>query len=299
LWYISYTMKGKLLVFLFLLLAFGGFIAFKFFVLDKRSVGGKLKVLASPVSSVFLDNKTIGKTPYEGETPVGEYMLKLIPEVTGTESASWQSKIKIYPNALTYVDRELGSSDLTSAGVILTAVKMTSAPKKKDTGEVEVESEPAGAIVYLDNDEKGIAPLILSEVQVGDHELSVYVPGFFRRTQKINIDKGYRTVASFKLALDQSQKKIEEVTATEEGSLATKEASGSASTKSFSIIIQDTPTGWLRVRSEPTLNSSEEAKVNPKEEFTVLEEKDGWYKIEYKKGETGWVSAQYVEKVKK
>ena len=58
-----------------------------------------------------------------------------------------------------------------------------------NTGEIEVETEPTGAIVYLDNDDKGVAPLILTDVPSGTHELSVFLPGFSRRTQKINIDR--------------------------------------------------------------------------------------------------------------
>ena len=63
---------------------------------------------------------------------------------------------------------------------------------------------------------------------------------------------------------------------------------------SKSVVISATPTGWLRVRSEPNLNATEIAKVNTGESFTFLEEKDGWYKIALKDGKDGWVSSQYA-----
>ncbi len=294
-------MKKKLVILFLLIVLFGVGVAIKFFILDKQSSEGKLKILSSPSASVFMNDKPVGKTPYEEIAESGEYILKLIPEGTANDVVSWQGKITIYKNALTFVDRELGASDLTSAGVIFNIIKMSASSKKKDVGEIEVETEPGGSIVYLDNDEKGIAPLILSDVPKGEHELSVYVPGFFRRTHKVNIEPFFRTSVKFKLALDQSQKKIEDIadedataSATQQLTNNDKSATSSALNNKIIVEVKDTPTGWLRVREEPSLSASESAKVNPKDTFTVLEEKNGWYKIEYEKGKEGWISAQYT-----
>ncbi len=148
----------------------------------------------------------MGRTPFESKYKVGEYILKLIPEGTATEAVSWTGKIRVNKNALTYVNRELGSSDITSSGEIFTTSKMEKSPKNSGYGEIYVETEPEGAIVTLDNDEKGVAPLLMENVLRGDHELAVFMPGFFRRTQKINVDPGYRVNAYFKLAIDESQR---------------------------------------------------------------------------------------------
>jgi len=287
-------MKKKLGVFLFLLILFIGFLAIRFFVMDKQNSNGQLKVLVSPSASVFMDNVAVGKTPFEDKFKVGEYLLKLIPEGNATDTASWQSKIKIYKNTRTYVNMELGSSDISTSGEVFTSVKMTT-PVKSGYGEVMVETEPQGAIVYLDNDEKGVAPVKLENVLKGDHEISVFMPGFFRRTQKINIDPGYQLNAKFKLAIDQSQTpKVEEKkTATDEASL--KEASVDIKTGK-QVTIKETPTGWLRVREEPNAEASESAKVNPGDKFDILGEEAGWIKIEYEKNKTGWISGQYVDR---
>ncbi|KXK11422.1 MAG: Bacterial SH3 domain protein [Microgenomates bacterium OLB23] len=77
-----------------------------------------------------------------------------------------------------------------------------------------------------------------------------------------------------------------------------KEATTSAViTNTFSVTVNNTETGWLRVRTEPTLNASEAAKITPGRTFEVKEEKEGWYRIEYEKGKLGWVSSNYVTKV--
>ncbi|MBI2641451.1 SH3 domain-containing protein, partial [Candidatus Roizmanbacteria bacterium] len=154
-----------------------------------------------------------------------------------------------------------------------------------------------GAIVYLDNDEKGVAPVLLEDVVKGDHELSVFMPGFFRRTQKINIDPGYQVNAIFKLAIDQSSS-LSEKTQKKTTTTITpgKEATSSAKTGKTTILIKDTPTGFLRVREEPSIETTEEAQVKPGDEFDLLDEETGWYKIEYEKGKQGWVYSQYAEK---
>lgn len=296
-------MKSKLALLLILVILFIGFVAVRFFILDTQNLYGKLKVISSPTASVFINNMVIGKTPFEDKYKGGEYLIKLIPEGTATDTASWNGKIKIFKNALTYVNRELGSSDITSAGEIFTTQKMTTPPTNVNNGEISIETEPLGAIVTLDSDEKGVAPLILQDVPRGDHELSVFMPGFFRRTQKINVDPGYRVNASFKLAIDQS---FPSASATGDKQKQDRLATGSATTnKTTIIVVKDTPQGWLRVRADASIDATEEAKIKPGGKYVLLDEKEGWYKIKFNDDklslvsgsfEEGWVSSQYSTK---
>lgn len=287
-------MQKKFLLLIGLFLLFGGFIAFRFFMLDSQNAFGRIKIVASPSANVFIDSVASGHTPYEDKYKTGEFLLKLIPDGTATDTASWQGKIKVYKNALTYVNIELGSSDIGTAGEIFTTTKMTTPAKNDSYGETSVETEPAGAIVYLDNDEKGVAPLILADVMKGDHELSVSMPGFKKRTQKINIDAGYRVNATFKLAIDQNSQQR----STPASDLNQKAASGSATTtpnKKIMIVIKDTPLGYLRVREDASTTASESGRVKPGETYEMLEEKPDWFKIKIE-NKTGWVSAVYAQK---
>jgi len=282
-------MKIKLILLTVLVLLFVGFIGYRFFVVNNQNIQGKLKIISSPQTSIFIDNVAIGRTPYEDKFKTGEFTLKLIPEGNATETASWQGKIKIFKNAMTFVNRELGSSDISSAGEIFSITKMDQPPKSGDRGEVYIETDPNGAIVTLDNEEKGVAPLIISEVLKGEHEISVIMPGFFKRTQKVNVEARYRVNAAFKLAIDQSQAPPTKPT-------GEKEASSSADlSKKTMILIKDTPTGWLRVRDDATLNASESGRVNPGEKYELLDEQEGWYKIKIASQE-GWISSVYSEK---
>ena len=262
----------------------------------KQGSFGRIKIVSYPSEGVFIDSVAIGKTPYEEKYKVGEFLLKLIPEGDASSTASWQGKVKVYKNSLTYVSRELGSTDLTSTGQILTVTQMDTRPKNGNMGEIYVEVEPTGAIVYLDNDEKGVAPLVMQDVPQGDHELSVSMPGFFKRTEKINVSGGYRVNASFKLAIDQSNKPVDQVLddARKEATLSATPTGGAK--KKVLVTVLDTPTGFLRVRASASLGGAEVAQVKPGEKYELLEESgNGWTKIKLTDKE-GWVSGQYVKK---
>jgi len=291
-------MKRKLIVLGVLLLLFAVFVLVRFFVFDNPGTTGRLKVLSSPTAGIFIDNVAMGKTPYETRLKPGEYMIKLIPEGEDTQTVSWSGKVTVRENALTYVSREMGTTELTSAGEILTIVKMEKS-SKGETGQVSIETEPTGAIVFLDNDEKGVAPLILDEVVPGDHELAVYLPGFFRRSQKINVVEGHVVKTMFKLGLDKTYKTLE--AELEENK---KEASKSAEVSevkntdakiSKSLTILETPTGFLNVREDPSTSGKKVTEVSPGDEFVYTEESGGWYLIKTKEGEEGWVFGDYVE----
>jgi hypothetical protein len=293
-------MKGKLSVLLVLVLLFGVFVIVRFFILDKQNEYGRIKIISSPTASIFLNSTLIGKTPYEDKYKVGEYLLKLIPETSATDTASWNGKVNIYKNSLTYVNRELGSSDIASAGEVFATIKMTKKSQNADSGEVYVETEPQGAIITLDNDEKGVAPALMENVSKGDHELSIFMPGFFRRTQKINVDSSYRVNAAFKLAIDQSSS----FTKTSDDTIKTASSGGNVIDKTY-VKIKENSQGWLRVRIDGSIDASESAKVKPGEKYEFLDEKTGWFKIKFNGNKDGlvegtfidgWVSSEYSTK---
>lgn len=299
-------MKKKLLIVIGLVVIFIAFIFIRFFWLDTQNASGKIKVLSSPAATVFIDNVAVGKTPFEiSNQKVGEYTIKLIPDEADKKTVTWEGKVPVYKNTLTYISRELGTSELTSAGELLTVIAMEKKPEGNN-GEVLIETEPTGAIIYLDNDEKGVAPLKLDDVPVGDHELAVYLPGFFRRALKIKVEKGFQVRASFKLALDQTHKSLEsELEAARK--VASEEAKKKEETEdedsetteeetaSTTIEILDTEVGYLNVRSEPSVDGDIVTTVNPGEQYDYSEEDSGWYKIETEDGSVGWVSGDYVE----
>ena len=285
-------MKKKLIYLLAIFVIFGIVITIGFFLQSRKADEGKLRILTSPTADISINNEPAGKTPYEKSLPEGEYLVRLVPnEQNASESAEWNGKVNVYSNTLTFVNRELGKDDISSSGVIFSVTKME-AKGEKGTGEIEVTTEPDGAIVFLDNEEQGIAPLVLSDVPAGDHELSVFSPGFFRRSQKVKVQEGFRIIADYKLAIDPTHKKVEKI----EDDEATDSAELDGG-KTLVVVIADTGTGWLRVREEASLDADEVAKVDTGKRFKVLEEDDDWYKIMYDGENEGWISTQYANEV--
>lgn len=275
--------KAILIVIIFLaVLGFGGY---KLWALRSTGTAG-LKVLSMPTASIFLNDKLIGKTPYDDKYAKGEYILKLIPEGLSSQTVSWQGKILLNPSALTYVNRELGTSELSSAGEILILEKISSSQSQ-----LAVISQPDGATVIVDGGEKGTTPLSLQEVSAGEHEVAVTSPGFTARTVRVSTVSGYKLLANVQLALAPGQESTPSGTAVPTGSPNVKQVN-----KPY-IVIKDTPTGFLRVRIEPSLSATEASQVKPGDKYPYLDQKEGWFKINYESGKEGWVSSSYAEKV--
>lgn len=303
-----------------LLFILAGILVIGFFIIIVRTIivirtpnQGVLKVAANTRVRVFLENREVGKTPLETKVGVGDYTIKLIPDTTDTVFSTWQGRVKIGQNILTYINRDLSDSELTSAGEMLWLEKSIG-----NKAELSVISVPDGASVVLDDQSKGVTPISLTDLTAGDHTLVVTSPGFEPRTVKIKLTTGYKLNASVSLALSPSQISVAETaeaqpSATVSATVSTSPTPGLSTPtptpstaknqppqKPKKIKISATPTGFLRVRSEASTAADEIARVKPEEIYPVLDiQLEGtiirWYKIDL--GEkSGWVSAEYAQK---
>jgi hypothetical protein len=60
------------------------------------------------------------------------------------------------------------------------------------------------------------------------------------------------------------------------------------------LVIKQTPTDWLNVRENPSINAPIVTKVYPGESYPFLELQSGWYKILLKDMNVGWVSSEFI-----
>ncbi len=301
---IESTMKRKLVFLLILFAVLALAVLVVRVILGGRSAKtGVLKVQTTPTASVFLDNKLLGRSPYEDKVDAGEYTIRLVPETTTGEAAAWQGPIRIAPNLLTYINASLADSEFATAVDSLWLERISG-----KGAEISVTTNPDGATVVIDGATRGVTPLTVSDVAAGDHTVTLASPGFVSRSIKMKTTAGYKLNASVKLALSPDAGLGAEATpspTTPGGKVTpkatpTKTATSSASTvpdppKPFARI-KDTPTGFLRVRMEPSTSATEAARVNPGEKYTILDEKSGWYQIKYDGTNLGWIAGQYAEK---
>ena len=273
---------------------------------------GAISVSVNSKSSVFIDNVRVGTSPYTNEKIVsGEHLVKVVPEDAATGLASWEGEVNVMPNVLTIINRNLGQTESVSSGEVFWLEKISS----KDKAGLTVVSVPDQAVVKMDGEPKGFAPVSIEDLNPGTYQVVVASTGYEERTIP-----SAKAVAGYKLIINvQLAKKIEGIQeATESGERAEVELTPTTKvtpkltpspkvTSKPSLIppekpyvkIKETSTGWLRVREEPSASATELAKVDPGEMFPYLnEQKNGWLKIEYEKDKEGWVSGSYVELVK-
>jgi hypothetical protein len=269
------------------------------FLTNRGPKEGELRIDSVPTATIFLDNKNIGRTPYRDKVESGEYMIKIVPESATAQLTTWEGKIAVGANLLTYVNASLSESELTTAVDVIWLEKITS-----KQSELSVTTSPDGATVLVDDATRGVTPLSVSDIAAGDHNLSITSSGFLSRSLKIKTTPGYRLIANLKLALSAGGQVVASPSSAPTPDLSatpTKAASSSSSTqgdplKPF-VVIKDTPTGFLRVRMEPSTGASEAGRVKPGEKYTYSDTDNGWYQIKYDGKNSGWVSGQYVENV--
>ena len=234
-----------------------------------------LRVTAEPEATVFLDGEHIGKTPLTKEDlPTGRKTLRFV-----REDASWTQEVEFSSGAWTMVSHRFALIEEEEATEIVTVTR----------GEgMILTSVPDGAKVVVDESRVGATPLSLPNTAPGPHSVRLEKEGYEDRSiMGLHVEKGFATNVFMQLPrLGQP--------ALQNG--LQKDASMSAVPKQ-EVRILETGTGWLRVRSTPSLSGSEIAKVDTASMLELLEEKEGWVKIRLQDGGEGWVSSQFVEVV--
>lgn len=272
---------------------------------------GALKVTTNPNATVFVDGSQVGTSPFEDKTlEQGEVTLKLIPDPSSGEAITWEGLVNITSGVFTVVNYDLAATQEESAGEILTME-----PTNQSVASLAVVSIPDGAIVKIDGETEGPTPLEAGQIEPGDHQLQITSPGYEDRTIPISTQVGYKLIVTVKLAKQNvpvmTDDELFDPEATDSAvtddedktSLNTTKITPSPTPKVSktddvtTIRISTTPTGWLRVRAEASVSSEELGRVDPGDEFDLLDEQSGWYKIEYEEGEEGWIAGQYAEKI--
>ncbi len=216
---------------------------------------------------VFLDNKEVGKTPYEEKNlEVKEYTLKL--EQSG---ALGQGRVKLDYGMMTVVNRDIASDSASSAGETLTL----------DKGKgLTVVSNPTDADVEIDGKFLGKTPTTVS-AEAGDHTILVSRKGYFNRSIRASLPKDFNMTVSVDLALSEADLTAIQTPVT----IQTPE-----------LLVKNTPTGFLRVRDKASLAGKEIAQVKPGDTLILLEEQGSWDRVRLSNGTEGFVSSAYVEK---
>lgn len=249
--------------------------------LNLRPKPAGILVRSNPASSIFINEAFIGKTPYTGTLNPGQVTVKMVPDSFEQALLPFETTITLTAGIQTVIRREFGETEETSSGDV---ISFDSTPGGETS--LIVVSTPDNSQVSVDDIARGFAPYKTSDIAPGQHKITIQAPGYDDRTMTLNIEKNYRLTVFAKLA----PTKAEEITNTPAPFIG------------MFIEILESPTGYVRVRSEPGSGGEEIAEVGQGSKFPLLEKDEvtGWYKIQYQEpraglpsGITGWISFEY------
>lgn len=261
------------------------------FFLNRQTGKGALLVTSTPESNVYLDGKLVGKTPFciatencknQAGINIGDHEVRLSPvDVT---YPAYNTKININKLTLTVIDRTFENNG-ESTGTVIGLTPLTD----EKTAQIQVTSFPDKVNIFLDENPVGITPLVLTQISQSDHDLRLTLDGYQDKILKIKTTLGFQTnlVASLGIKPDLSDLSASSASAVMPGVLSVAR-----------VLILDTPTGFLRVRENNSLTSSEIARIKPGELYELVDEKNDWFEIKLSSpsGELGWISSQYAIK---
>lgn len=227
-----------------------------------------IRVEANTEAKVYIDEKEIGKTPYQVEELLpGDHLVKV-----ETNSSFWQGYVKLNSGTLSVVNRELAQTAASSSGEVITLEKGQGAT---------IISTPDKADVEIDGKAYGKTPLFVSNLLPGEHIFLVSHNNFLKRSIRAMLAPGFNLNLNIDLA-------IAEADFTKISTIPLQ--------SSKQVTVLQTPTNFLRVRSGASLNSPEVARVKPGDTLILLEELPSWDRVRLPDGKEGYVSSSFVEK---
>jgi hypothetical protein len=287
---VSTMKRNLLLVVAVVLITIGLFLLVQTFRNLNPPAQGGLQVVSNIKASVYLNDVNLGQTPIckcdqNNTVPSGEHTVKIVP--ADSQYTPFVAKIKVEPGLLTVVDRTFLPGALASA-YILTLEKI-----KTKEAQLFVGSLPDSAVVTVDSVPRGATPYTLDSISESEHEIEVEKEGFAKKTMKVNTLPEHRLTVFVYMGTDNEEitADLQKVSPTPALSITPTGAEKQAANE---VTIDETPVGFLRVRSTPSTAGTEVGRVNPGETFEYSQTQNGWYKITLSDGEEGWVSGEYV-----
>ena len=140
------------------------------------SAPGKIEVRSEPPGAkVFIDDAEVGVTPLVVEAAaVGPHKVRLLL----ADHADWSQEVTVKP-----------------AGAAVIVGTLSGLP-----GALEVVSTPAGGTVFVDGRERGVTPLALPDLALGEHEVRVAKEGYVDWLQRLTIGPNARVRAEAALS---------------------------------------------------------------------------------------------------
>lgn len=262
--------RKKLIIFIIIFIIIGilGYLIINNFGKTKMA---SLQVDSNMDSIVYVDGVEVGRTPY-----IGTYNPKLITLKVG----SYETQVNLEGGIKTIVKRDFNKDGTQSSGIVVSFIK-----NDNNNATLAVVTDPGGALVKVDNILRGVTPININ-LTSGTHKLDLTANGFNGNSVSLNLIDGYKLIAIIDLSPTASEK-----TVTQKSEIETLDR--------VMVQILSTPTGFLRVRSEPNSASDQIGEVHPGEKYPFIkkDDKTGWFDIQLTATTSGWITNTYAATV--
>lgn len=297
-------------------------------LLSPKQKAGLQVVTDSQRASLFLNDQYLDKTPFISKTiQPGTYTLKIEPD--DKSLAPLETTITLTQGALTVMTWNPGKTPETSGGVTYELQPHTS----KDKAEIEFHTVPDTALITFDNREQTFSPLVIADVEPGNHEFEVKLPSYQTQKHTMNAVAGKRLVITVKLAkeiigkIDSTSRDSAQpaTTSTQAASPSAKQVASSTSaeltpaslTEKISFNQTSTATDSVttgsrvkikstglfqdqkevvRVRNAANTTGQVIGFLEVGREYRYLKShQNGFYQIQFGNKQAGWISDSYAE----
>jgi hypothetical protein len=245
-----------------------------------RNTKGAVFIDANLKSEIFIDGESVGYTPYDGVRQAGEVTVKLVPDSFDKPLVPFETRVTLVSGVKTIVRRTFGVEEQLSSSEIISFER-----RPNERGSISVVSLPDSVEVFVDGARFDTTPAKIDGISAGNHNLSLKATGFKETTFPVQVTPGYGITIVAHLAKDPAFTPPQIVEEQQAVTTERKEAK-----------ILDTPTGFLRVRTEPSPTSEEIGRVIPGKTYDLIEEDSTkkWLKINFEEKKEGWISSQYA-----
>lgn len=272
-------MRIRSLLLPIILLLVSGVVGYYFVFRWQRYSGINIDTI--PKARVYLNGKDVGVTPYVNENlKPGDYKLRLSAVLEDGQENDFQTQLKLIPGTIAVVNRVFGKTQLDSWGVVISFDKIN-----YPQAALYLASNP-DALVRINNVERGLTPQKVSIDKIDKHELTFQRDGYASQSFTVVPEIGYQLNVIADLGSIKDLREDSNASSSAQNNITSQE-SGQYAT------VSNTPTGFLRMRFEPSINSVEVGQVLPGESYPILASQSGWVKIKTQVAE-GWVTSEYI-----